>query len=130
MKQLTKNSLRDRLNLAFFLFPTMLFVIIFIAFPVIFSGYLSLTEFNYASDPAPQFIGLKGYIDMVKNDIFFHTALYNQMRFAVAYFLIAFAVSLVLAIFVNELQRGVQVFEVIFYMQMIVPMSLVDITFA
>jgi len=130
MKQLTKNSLQNRLNLAFFLFPTMLFVIIFIAFPVLFSGYLSLTEFNYASDPAPKFIGLNGYIEMIKSDVFFHTALFNQMRFALAYFILAFAVSLVLAIFVNELRRGVQVFQVIFYMPMIVPMSLVGITFA
>jgi multiple sugar transport system permease protein len=130
MKQQMKNSLRDRINLFIFLLPTMLFVIIFIAFPVLFSGYLSFTEFNYASDSAPTFVGLQGYKDMVMNDGFFHTALFNQIRFAVVYFLIAFLVSLILAIFVNELERGVQVFQVIFYMPMIVPMSLVGITFA
>ncbi|MFW5711115.1 MAG: carbohydrate ABC transporter permease [bacterium] len=130
MKLQLKDSLRDRVNLLIFLLPTLLFVIIFIAFPVLFSGYLSLTEFNYASDSIPKFVGLQGYIDMVTGDGFFHTALFNQMRFAVAYFLIAFLVSLVLAIFVNELERGVQVFQVIFYMPMIVPLSLVGITFA
>jgi multiple sugar transport system permease protein len=108
----------------------MLFVIIFIAFPVIFSGYLSLTEFNYAADTAPRFIGLEGYAERIFEDGFFQTALVNQLKFAVAYFLIAFLVSLVLAIFVNELSHGVQVFQVIFYMPMIVPLSLVGITFA
>src|SRR6056297_215813 len=130
MKLQTKNSLRNRVNLLIFLLPTLLFVIIFIAFPVLFSGYLSFTEFNYASDSAPTFVGLQGYFDMITGDVFFHTALFNQMKFAVAYFFIAFLVSLVLAIFVNELERGVQVFQVIFYMPMIVPMSLVGITFA
>ncbi len=130
MTQIEKNRLRERGNLILFLLPTLLFVIIFIAFPVIFSGYLSLTEFNYAADPAPRFIGLEGYREMLFEDTFFQTALVNQMKFAVAYFFIAFLVSLVLAIFVNELSRGVQVFQVIFYMPMIVPMSLVGITFA
>lgn len=130
MQQNTKNWIRDRANLAFFLFPTMLFVVIFIAFPVIFSGYLSLTEFNYAADDAPRFIGFAGYAERIFEDGFFQTALVNQLKFALAYFLIAFLVSLVLAIFVNELSHGVQVFQVIFYMPMIVPMSLVGITFA
>ncbi len=130
MKQERKNVLQNRISLTIFLLPTMLFVVIFIAFPVLFSGYLSLTEFNYASDTVPRFIGLQGYREMILNDSFFHTALINQLRFAVAYFAIAFIISLVLAIFVNELSHGVQVFQVIFYMPMIIPMSLVGITFA
>jgi ABC-type sugar transport system permease subunit len=123
-------TLEDKLSLAVFLSPTMIFVLIFIAFPVIFSGYLSLTEYNYAKDEAPVFIGLKGYFDMIVKDGFFHTALLNQMKFAVAYFVTTFLVSLVLAILVNELRLGTQIFQVIFYMPMIVPMSLVGITFA
>ncbi len=120
----------DKVSLAVFLSPTLVFVLIFIAFPIIFSGYLSLSEYNYAADDAPAFIGLKGYIDIILEDGFFHTALLNQMKFAIAYFVITFVTSLVLAVFVNELGRGTQIFQVIFYMPMIVPMSLVGITFA
>jgi ABC-type sugar transport system permease subunit len=122
--------MNSRLNLLVFLAPTLLFVIVFIAFPVVFSGYLSLTEFNYAEDDAATWIGLQGYWDMIANDGFFHTALYNQMRFAVAYFFITFFLSLGVAILINELNRGVQVFQIIFYMPMIIPLSLVGITFA
>ena len=125
-----KPSLRERVNLLIFLGPTLAFVIVFIAFPVVFSGYLSLTEFNYASDDSATFVGLAGYYDRLINDGFFHTALANQMKFAVTYFFITFAVSLIVAIFINELHRGVQVFQVIFYMPMIIPLSLVGITFA
>lgn len=129
-KSLSYNpTLKDKISLAVFLSPTMVFVIIFIAFPIFFSGYLSLTEFNYAADDAPRFIGLKGYYDILVKDGFFHTALLNQMKFAVAYFVAAFVISLVLAIFVNELKKGTQIFQVIFYMPMIVPLSLVGITF-
>lgn len=125
-----KNRIKDKLNLLGFLGPTLFFVIIFIAFPVVFSGYLSLTEFNYASDDAPTFIGLTGYYERLVDDGFFHTALANQMKFAVTYFAITFFVSLLVAILINELTRGVQIFQIIFYMPMIIPLSLVGITFA
>jgi len=120
----------SRFNLFIFLLPTLLFVIIFIAFPVAFSGYLSLTQYNYAKDSAPTFIGLSGYWERIVQDDFFQTALLNQMKFAIPYFLITFLVSLIVAIFINELRRGTQVFQIIFYMPMIIPLSLVGITFA
>ena len=123
-------TLKDKVSLAVFLSPTMIFVLIFIAFPIVFSGYLSLTEYNYAADESAKFIGFNGYIERIFKDSFFHTALLNQMKFAVAYFVAAFVISLVLAIFVNELKHGTQLFQVIFYMPMIVPLSLVGITFA
>ena len=129
-QQRRRNRIISRLNLLVFLSPTLLFVLVFIAFPVAFSGYLSLTEFNYAADEAPSFIGLNGYWERVAEDGFFHTALYNQMRFAIAYFVITFLGSLIIAILINELNRGVQVFQIIFYMPMIIPLSLVGITFS
>jgi ABC-type sugar transport system permease subunit len=113
-----------------FLAPTLAFVVVFIAFPVAFSGYLSLTAFNYAQDDAPTFIGLAGYWERIAHDGFFHTALFNQTKFGVTYFILTFAVSLIVAILINELNRGVHVFQIIFYMPMIIPLSLVGITFA
>jgi len=124
------DRLRDKLSLLFFLSPTLLFVFIFIAFPILFSGYLSFTEFNYAKDAVPTFIGIKGYTETILHDGFFHTALWNQFKFAIPYFLISFFLSLGLAILLNELVRGAYFFQTIFYIPMIVPMSLVGITFA
>lgn len=127
---LHRSRFHARLNLFIFLLPTILFVLVFVAFPVIFSGYLSLTEYNYASDPGPTFIGLQGYVERIFEDRFFQTAFVNQMTFAAGYFAITFFFSLGLAVLINELNRSVQVFQVIFYMPMIIPLSLVGITFA
>lgn len=124
------DGLRDKLSLLFFLSPTLLFVFVFIAFPIFFSGYLSFTEFNYAKDAVPTFIGIKGYAETILHDGFFHTALWNQFKFAIPYFLISFFLSLGLAILLNELVRGAYFFQTVFYIPMIVPMSLVCITFA
>ncbi|MCD6254565.1 MAG: sugar ABC transporter permease [Thermotogae bacterium] len=120
----------SRLTLLIFLAPTLFFVLVFIAYPVVYSAYLSLSEYNYASDPTPKFIGFKGYIETIFEDSMFHTALINQFKFAVPYFVITFLASLILAILINELRFGASFFQVIFYLPMVIPLSLVGITFA
>ncbi len=124
-----QRKLKENVNLFLFLLPAMVFVLVFIAFPVLYSGYLSLTKYKFGIDPKPQFIFLRGYIERF-SDEFFLTSLKNQAIFAVLYFSITFITSLVLAILINELTKGVQIFQVIFYLPMIIPMSLVGITFA
>jgi len=120
----------SKITLFIFLAPTLFFVLVFIAYPIVYSAYLSLSEFNYASDPSPRFIGFKGYIDTILHDSMFHTALINQFKFAIPYFIITFLGSLILAILINELKHGASLFQVIFYLPMIIPLSLVGITFA
>ncbi len=126
----SRRRIQSIINLIIFLLPTLLFVFVFIAFPILFSGYLSLSEYNYAIDPQPTFIGVKGYIDVILNDGFLHTALKNQLLFAIPYFILTFLSSLALAIMVSELKRGLQIFQITFYLPMIIPLSLVGITFA
>lgn len=126
----SRRRIQSTINLIIFLLPTLLFVFVFIAFPILFSGYLSLSEYNYAIDPQPTFIGVKGYIDVILNDGFLHTALKNQLLFAIPYFILTFLSSLALAIMVSELKRGLQIFQITFYLPMIIPLSLVGITFA
>ncbi len=130
MKVRSKRKLLETVNLLIFLAPTLLFVFVFIAFPVLFSGYLSLTEYNYAIDPHPTFVGIRGYINVLQHDGFLHTALKNQFLFAIPYFVITFISSFILALMVSELRRGMQIFQIIFYLPMIIPLSLVGITFA
>jgi ABC-type sugar transport system permease subunit len=122
--------IEKRRNLFIFLAPTLFFTLVFIAFPLFYSGYLSLCEYNYATDSGPKFIGLTGYIDTISHDQFFHDALINQIKFAIPYFVITFLTSLILAILINELTHGVHFFQVIFYLPMVIPLSLVGVIFA
>jgi ABC-type sugar transport system permease subunit len=129
-RQKRRRKLSENVNLFIFLLPAMFFVLVFIAFPVLYSGYLSLTEFKFGIDKAPTFIFLQGYIDRLTDDSLFTAALRNQAVFAVSYFSITFLFSLVIAIFINEISFGAQAFQVIFYLPMIIPMSLAGITWA
>jgi len=125
-----RRKVTENVNLIVFLLPAMFFVLVFIAFPVLYSGFLSLTEFKFGIDKAPTFIFLQGYVDRLTDDSLFKTALINQAIFAVSYFSITFLASLVVAIFINEISFGAQAFQVIFYLPMIIPMSLAGITWA
>ncbi len=120
----------SKLTLFIFLAPTLIFVLVFIAYPIIYSAYLGLSEYNYASDPSPKFIGFKGFMNTIFKDSMFHTAFINQFQFAIPYFMITFLGSLILAILIDELRYGASFFQVLFYLPMIIPLSLVGVTFA
>ncbi len=130
ISQRKKRKLYEKLNLLFFLSPTLIFIFLFIAFPILFSGYLGFTEYNYATDPVPKFIGGRGYIDTILHDGFLHAALIVQLKFAVPYFILTLSISLLLALLVSEIQHGIQTYQISFYLPMIIPLSLVGVTFA
>ena len=117
-----------KMSLYVFLAPTIFFIFIFIAYPVFYSGYLSFTEYDLARDDAPTFIGLKGFAELM-GDTFFHSALINQIKFAIPYILITFFISLILALLVSELIRGLLVFNIIFYLPMIIGLSMAGLIF-
>jgi ABC-type sugar transport system permease subunit len=116
---------REKGNLLIFLLPTIFFIVVFLAFPLLSSAYLSLTDIRANIFESHKFIGLRGYFDTIVKDSFFHTAMRNQSIYAVSYFVLTFTGSLFLAILINELQKGIGVLQVIFYLPMIIPLSIV-----
>jgi ABC-type sugar transport system permease subunit len=120
-----RRRLRERGNLLIFLLPTLFFIVVFLGFPLLYSAYLSVTNIRANIFEPHKFIGLKGYYTTVVKDSFFHTAMRNQSIYAVSYFILTFTGSLFLAILINELRKGVEVLQVIFYLPMIIPLSIV-----
>jgi len=120
-----RRRFRERRNLFLFLLPTLFFVVVFLAFPLLSSGYLSLTDVRANIFEPHKLIGLKGYYQTIVKDSFFHTAMRNQTIYAVSYFFLTFSCSLILAILINELRKGVEILQVIFYLPMIIPLSIV-----
>jgi ABC-type sugar transport system permease subunit len=123
-----EGKVETKRNLFIFLAPVLIFTIVFIAYPVLYSAYLSLTHYNYATDPAPRFIGFQGYIDTFQDPLF-HIALVNQAKFGIPYFILTFVFSLGIAVLINELTRGLTFFQVLFSLPVIIPLSLAGIIF-
>ena len=120
-----KRKRREKGNLLIFLLPTLFFIVVFLAFPLLSSAYLSLTNIRANIFESHRFIGLSGYYHTIFKDSFFHTAMRNQSIYAVSYFVLTFTASLVLAILINELKKGIGILQVIFYLPMIIPLSIV-----
>ena len=96
-----------------FLVPTVLSVLIFVVFPVIFSFYISFHKWDYISGDRP-FIGFGNYLRMFKTEKFWKT-LSNSARYGLTIVPVNIAVSLGLALLVNQKVKGVTAFRAAYF---------------
>jgi multiple sugar transport system permease protein len=92
-----------------YLLPTILSVLIFIVFPVVFSFYISFFKFNYLS-PNMKFLGLQNYSRLLANDRFW-TVLWNTSRYVIGAVPLGMAFSLGLALLINRKLPGINFFR-------------------
>lgn len=111
-----------------FMGPSLLFLVAFIGYPLIYSFYLSFTKYNYAYDKFPVFVGLQTYISLLQDGTFV-TALLNTLIFAALYFTASIFLSFVIALVINEIDKFQTFFQLSVYMPIIVPLSLAGVTF-
>ena len=104
---------RSLLEGYFFLAPSLLHLIVFIAVPLIFSLYLSLHQWNVIS-PSKPFVGFGNFRAL------FHDALFwKAMKNTAVYTLqvpIGMAAALFVAILMNQRLRGIHFFRTIFFL--------------
>ncbi len=94
--------------------PYVLLFTVFTVVPVVFSMFLSFTEFNLLEPPT--FLFLDNYIRLFLDDDIFMTAVQNTMVFAVAVGPVSYLMALMVAWFINELPPKIRaVVTLIFY---------------
>ena len=96
-----------------FIMPWFLGFFLLTFMPLVYSIYLSLTQYNGIS--MPKFIGLRNYIDLLFYDDLFRKSLFNSFHYAV----LAVPTSLILALFMafllsKEIKIS-NIFQIIFY---------------
>jgi multiple sugar transport system permease protein len=99
-----------------FLAPTAIGVVVIVLYPLIASFYYSLTRWNMLSDPV--WIGLKNYIDLLKNPVFWKV-LSNTLYYLVLYVPFAVVIPLVLAFLVNQKLKLSALYRSIFFLPVI-----------
>lgn len=112
----------------FFMAPSIVFLLAFITYPLVYSFYLSFTEYNFVYDEVSRFNGLMTYINLLKDETFI-TALKNTMIFAALYFFGVIVFSFIVALVLNEIKRGKTFYQLAVYLPIIVPLSLAGVTF-
>ena len=104
-----------RTGILFVLLPMLLFLA-FSVYPMLYASYLSLTDFSFTK--APTFVGLANFERLIQDKVF-RTAFANTVFYTLGVVPAGMALSLLLALLLNQKIRGVTVFRTAFYMPVV-----------
>src|SRR5581483_5576910 len=93
-----------------FITPSFLGVLIFIAFPVLFALYMSLTQWDGITDP--QFVGLQNFVSIFQDPIFWIT-MRNTLIYTAVTVPVGILLSLGVAQLLNQRVRGLRFFRTV-----------------
>jgi multiple sugar transport system permease protein len=117
------NVLENEVSLGYLLLIPLLVVVLgLIGYPFVLSLYFSLTSKVLGQDEFI-FVGLKNYINLVKDPIFRRT-IRNTFHYSVTAVLFKLTLGLVMALTLNEVRRGRRFFRAAFLLPWVAPSSL------
>lgn len=99
-----------------FLFPSLLGLVVFKVGAMLYSLYISFTEWNLFG--APEFVGLKNYITIFQ-DPRFYESLKNTLLFIAGYLPVVLVLSMGIALLLNSKVKRVNVFRGLFFLPVI-----------
>ena len=85
--------------------PGVIFVAVYMGYPLLRSLYLSFTNYNFAFDKKPVFAGLSNFAKMF-SDAYFMDSLRNTVVFSLLFFPSIMIISLIIAMLLNKGVRG------------------------
>jgi multiple sugar transport system permease protein len=85
----------------FFVLPAVIFVLVMIVFPVVYTLYLSLHTWSGSAIRAPEFIGMVNYETLLTRDPRFGDALIRTLQFTVAAVIIELLLGLAIALLIH-----------------------------
>jgi multiple sugar transport system permease protein len=100
-----------------FMAPAILGLLIFVLGPIVASLFLSFTDYNIITDP--EWVGLANYTQMFQERLFWQ-ALRVSAIYSVVSVPLGLALSLGLAILLNQALRSILVFRAIYYMPTVI----------
>jgi multiple sugar transport system permease protein len=117
---------RETVSALLFISPWLVGFLIFTAWPVIYSGYLSLTDYDVINDPA--FIGLDNYTAMFE-DPKIALSLSNTLVFTILSVPLHIVVALALALLLLRAARATGFFRTVFFLPKMTPAVAVGVLF-
>lgn len=110
-----------------FLLPSLLGVLAFTAFPVLFAVVISFTEWDLVAPP--KFIGLDNFVNLFTQDVLFGQVAANMAFYVLAIVPLQTALSLLLALALNRPLRSMGFFRGVYYMPVITTIVAAAIVF-
>lgn len=110
---------RQALEGYLFAAPAILGLLIFTAYPIIYTFYLSFTEYNFVD--APAWIGLANYREMLLEDQLFRQSLLRTLYYCALSIPLTLIGSFFVAVLMNQSVRGISFFRTVWYLPALVP---------
>lgn len=117
---------RNLFSALLFLSPWMIGFLVFTAWPMIYSAYLSLTDYDVINDP--EFVGIENYVAMASDEKLL-LALGNTAFFALLQVPMYVVVSLGLALLLDRAGRASGFFRTVFFLPKMTPPVAVGVLF-
>ena len=99
-----------------FVAPSMIFLILFVIFPIVLAFYYSLTSYDLMK--APRFVGMSNYLKLI-GDLRYPHAVTNTLYFAFGTVPSGIVTSLMLAMLIDRHVRGIYAFRALFYLPVV-----------
>ncbi len=115
---LRSRNRRQRRNALLFISPWILGFLIFTLWPILYSGYLSLTDYDVLNDPS--FIGLANYRELAE-DPRVMLSLRNTLYYAALSVPLHVGIALLLAMLLMRARRATGFFRTVFYLPNMTP---------
>ncbi len=96
-------SITDAITGLIFLAPALIILLTFNIYPIFYTAYLSLTDWNMMS-PWKDFVGLQNYVELAQSSTF-RLAFKNTIAFMLSQVIVALALGLFIALLLNGPKR-------------------------
>ncbi len=111
------------------LLPSILIILLIVGFPMVYSLYLSFTDFNLTSPGDIDFVGLQNYVDLLTNDPLFWKAFGRTVLFISLAVNVEFLIGLAIAQLMARAIRGQSLARTLMMMPMMFAPILVGFQF-
>ena len=119
--------MRTRTKILLFTLPWVIYLIVFWLYPIIYSFYLSLTDFRLLRGSGT-FIGFENYSDLLSDPVFL-TSLKNTFIFVFGTIPVTTILALILALLIAEKIPGHRIFQATYFIPSITAMVVVALIF-
>lgn len=110
---------KDRYQGYLFALPYIVGFLSLTAYPVLYSFYLSFT--NYSVLKKPQWVGLDNYKELLTDEVF-HTAIKNTFVYMLTAVPLGTIMAILLALLLNTKVKGMALYRTLFFVPSLVPM--------
>lgn len=127
-KAFVHNRRREALAGYLLILPALALFIGFLAYPLAYSFYLSLTKYNFVYSSTPTWIGLENYTKMF-SDPQFRVALLHTGQFTLMFLPVLILLGLGIASMIHTHAIGGNILQGVIFLPVVVPLSIAGVMF-